>query len=59
MRKSWWCVDCRTPIELDKHGRCGVCGSNAVDSMLRASLWRMPILSTRKNERELIQAAVA
>jgi hypothetical protein len=59
MRKSWWCADCRTPIELDKHGRCCVCGSNAVDSMLRASFWRMPNLSTRRIERELIQAAVA
>jgi hypothetical protein len=29
----WWCMDCRSPVELDKHGRCGSCESEAVDSM--------------------------
>jgi hypothetical protein len=29
----WWCMDCRSAVELDKHGRCGSCESEAVDSM--------------------------
>ncbi len=35
MLKQWWCADCRTPAELDRHGRCGTCGSDAVASMER------------------------
>jgi|HubBroStandDraft_6_1064221.scaffolds.fasta_scaffold2238987_1 hypothetical protein len=30
--KRWWCMDCRTEVELNKHGRCGCCDSEAVDS---------------------------
>ena len=26
----WFCVDCNVPRELDRHGRCDVCGSEAV-----------------------------
>jgi hypothetical protein len=29
----WWCMDCRSPVELDKHGRCGSCESEAIDSL--------------------------
>jgi hypothetical protein len=29
--KRWWCMDCHTEVELDKHGRCGSCESEAVD----------------------------
>ena len=25
-----WCLDCNQPIELDRHGRCSCCGSDAV-----------------------------
>jgi len=31
MMKRWWCMDCRNTVELDKHGRCGNCESEAVD----------------------------
>ena len=27
----WWCMDCRKAVEIDKHGRCGNCESEAVD----------------------------
>ena len=27
----WWCMDCRADVELNKHGRCGCCDSEAVD----------------------------
>lgn len=30
MREKLYCLDCLTLRELDKHGRCGVCGSDAV-----------------------------
>jgi rRNA maturation endonuclease Nob1 len=33
MRKHWWCANCLIQIELDVHGRCKICGSNAVDRM--------------------------
>ena len=26
----WWCCQCEAMRELDKHGRCGTCGSEAV-----------------------------
>jgi len=28
----WWCMDCRSAVDLDLHGRCGSCESEAVDS---------------------------
>ena len=33
--RTWWCADCRVPTDLDRHGRCGTCGSDAVDVMMR------------------------
>jgi hypothetical protein len=29
----WYCMDCKAEVELDNHGRCGCCESEAVDSM--------------------------
>lgn len=29
--KRWWCMDCRSAVNLDKHGRCESCASEAVD----------------------------
>ena len=26
----WWCMDCRNAVEIDRHGRCGICESEAV-----------------------------
>lgn len=31
IRKQWCCVSCVAEIELDIHGRCSSCGSDAVD----------------------------
>jgi hypothetical protein len=31
MEKQWFCVSCISQIELDTHGRCSMCGSDAVD----------------------------
>ncbi|HEV2305485.1 MAG TPA: hypothetical protein VGR93_08200 [Candidatus Acidoferrales bacterium] len=35
VNRNWWCADCRVPTDLDRHGRCGSCGSDAVDMMSR------------------------
>ncbi len=33
--ERWWCMDCKAPVGLDKHGRCDVCESEAVDLLER------------------------
>jgi hypothetical protein len=34
MEKQWWCVSCLTEVDLDTHGRCSGCGSDAVDMIV-------------------------
>lgn len=29
--REFFCLDCGTTVELTRHGRCGTCGSDAVD----------------------------
>jgi len=29
-KKRWWCMDCRDAVQLNRHGRCGTCESEAV-----------------------------
>ena len=29
--KRWWCMGCQAQVRLNKHGRCEVCESEAVD----------------------------
>jgi hypothetical protein len=29
--KHWWCMECDAEVGLNKHGQCGICGSEAVD----------------------------
>jgi hypothetical protein len=36
----WWCLDCRSRVELNRHGRCQICGSEAVDSMERTGMYK-------------------
>jgi|HubBroStandDraft_6_1064221.scaffolds.fasta_scaffold20237_8 hypothetical protein len=31
MRELFWCQNCCLITKLDCHGRCGMCGSEAVD----------------------------
>jgi len=61
MKKQWFCVSCISQIELDTHGRCSTCGSDAVERMaqgatlmiqqehttVRPESHRGPILTTR------------
>ena len=35
MEKRWWCASCFTQMNLDIHGRCSTCGSDAVDRIVR------------------------
>ncbi|MFZ0416236.1 MAG: hypothetical protein WBE20_15150 [Candidatus Acidiferrales bacterium] len=44
--RNWWCADCRVPTDLDRHGRCGTCGSDAVDVMMRPNNLGKQIHST-------------
>lgn len=37
MEKRWWCVSCFAQIDLDRHGRCSICGSDAVDRIVRGA----------------------
>lgn len=30
MMEQRWCLDCQRAVSLDVHGRCEICGSNAV-----------------------------
>src|SRR5260221_5078100 len=36
-KKPWLCVSCLAQIELDTHGRCSTCGSDAVDRIERGA----------------------
>jgi len=33
MTVLWLCIDCDKTVQLDRHGRCGTCRSDAVVSM--------------------------
>ena len=37
MEKRWWCASCFTQMNLDIHGRCSICGSDAVDRIVRGA----------------------
>ena|GEM_PF-4605032 len=38
MEKKWFCVSCISQIELDTHGRCSTCGSDAVERMAEGAI---------------------
>jgi Zn finger protein HypA/HybF involved in hydrogenase expression len=38
--KRWWCMDCHCGVNLDKHGRCESCESEAVQ-LCRADTTRV------------------
>ena len=43
MTEFFFCLNCRVTAELDQHGRCGTCGSDAVTYPGTYRLW-MPQL---------------
>jgi Zn finger protein HypA/HybF involved in hydrogenase expression len=40
----WWCMDCRSAVDLDAHGRCGSCESEAVDILSPHGIQAAPTL---------------
>jgi len=42
MRAPWWCLDCDQKVELDRHGRCATCCSEAVVMMERSGKQAKP-----------------
>lgn len=49
-RQEWWCANCLALCELDRHGRCDACSSDAVDVASREK----PFANARiADEREL------
>lgn len=45
--RHWWCGNCMETVELNMHGRCKACGSDAVDKLKGsgASQTRVPVLA--------------
>jgi len=41
--KHWWCAGCEAEVGLDRHGRCGTCGSEAVDLMMSQDDLNRPV----------------
>ena len=44
--ERWWCLDCRTSVELNSHARCENCNSEAVDTMERTNMCFNPTASS-------------
>jgi hypothetical protein len=40
--ERWWCLDCRTSVELNSHARCEICDSEALDTMERSNMYHTP-----------------
>jgi hypothetical protein len=43
--KPWHCINCSSVIELDRHGRCEVCGSDSVDVAVRPAVSALGLAS--------------
>jgi hypothetical protein len=43
---TWFCINCNSCINLDKHGRCPTCGSDAVDIAVRPIVTPESLLNT-------------
>lgn len=41
MGKRWFCVSCISPVDLDTHGRCATCGSDAVERIAQGSFLKV------------------
>lgn len=41
MGKRWFCVSCISPVDLDTHGRCGTCGSDAVERIAQGAFLKV------------------
>jgi hypothetical protein len=52
--KHWWCAGCEAEVGLDKHGRCGNCGSEAVDLVPAENELNRPV-SANPKDTDLVQ----
>ncbi len=59
MNEMWLCLDCRRSVELDPHGRCGTCGSDAVDSAERVVRLIYPVIEAGRRLSQIPQFAGA
>jgi hypothetical protein len=41
--KHWWCMECQAKVVLDKHGRCEICESEAVDLLFSEGELNRPV----------------
>jgi hypothetical protein len=44
--KHWWCMECKAKVGLDKHGRCEICESEAVDLLFTDGELNPPVSMT-------------
>ena len=44
--KRWWCMQCQAKVALNKHGRCEMCESEAVDPMRTSAELKGSVSST-------------
>ena len=42
-KKHWWCANCTEIVELNMHGRCRACGSDAVDKVGQKGSRQAPV----------------
>ena len=53
MHELWFCLNCEAVMNLDKHLRCSVCGSDAVDLAVRPTATIFGIASAFLDVKEL------
>jgi hypothetical protein len=53
--KHWWCAGCEAEVGLDRHGRCGNCGSEVVDMVPAQDELNRPV-SAAATDSDLTQA---
>jgi rRNA maturation endonuclease Nob1 len=41
--KRWFCMGCQKVVKLDKHGRCEICESEAVDLLFTEEQVNSPV----------------
>jgi len=44
--KHWWCAECQAEVGLNKHGRCAICESEAVDLLYPDDELNRPVSAT-------------
>jgi len=54
MKRKWWCASCLAQIDLDSHGRCSSCGSDAVDLIRAHAMELEPIQPPRTSRLDFL-----